>query len=769
MKRWLIGLAVAGVTGMTLTSTQTILGHADADLDNALKTAPQGVMLFDGDKNSGHNVFNTRKVKQFLNKNNVRKVDNDPNVFSASKWVPKSIMMFTENGNQEQEAAIWSKLDSTNRLNLYKNAHFSMWLHFGDKPIDKIGEGMAFVLQNGTGGGVHKDEQLSGSGESLGVWGIEGDSIVSSAISNSWALEFDTHSNRSSKYNALQGFDLDGDKVPELSGPHIASGYPGDDGTYTTHYDQYSRHYYSMKHLQPKPFEGFNDGQWHHVSLEWDAQKKMMTYKYDDVDAQTGKEQDESKIIHDQVKIDTSKLIAPASNGDVFWGMTGSNYGRTGNQTATNPDPDRSENGFVVIEDPDTLDRVVPEVSLTDETTGKPIAEGETVISGHKVKYQYKFTYKQPANKNEREQEIQPLTMNVPLPSQIQWSASGSDVSYDWGAQSDPFSDSDLNGQATLNKAWTQTLSKDHKTATVSITGTVKDHNADPVVPGTTSRFYGTNYQTTLKQPSFKVQDAVKLRLAALGETNQTVKHRDDATVQASLTNDGKVFATTTEAAKYLITATLNGKDVTKDVTQDAIAGDSTPGHYQWTIPAELLTQSENHLSLKAAGGQDASASETVDYVITREPGKVYFSALPDKPAFTSTQLTGNSQVVGREPNNWNLGVYDDRDENSQWLVTVSLLKPFHVGDDLSKTLDGNILFAQKDEQPTVLDENARVVMAHKMTAGDDVETNISGTWGATAGPTLNVGAGAAQGNYNGTFQWTLNNAPTGQEAPKSK
>ncbi|MFC6206792.1 L-type lectin family protein [Levilactobacillus tongjiangensis] len=764
MKRWLIGLAVAGVTGLTLTSTQTILGHADADLDNALKTAPQGVMLFDGDKNSGHNVFNTRKVKQKDN----GKMDNDPNLFSPSKWVPSSIMMLTENGNQQQEGAIWSKEASSNRLNIYKNAHFSMWLHFGDKTVDKIGEGMAFVLQNGTGGNAPKDKQLSGSGESLGVWGVEGSNILDQAISHSWALEFDTHANRSAKYNALQAFDLDGDSIPELAGPHIASGYPGEADTYTTHTGGGYNHY-TMTHNQPKSLTGFNDGQWHHVTLDWDAQSKMMSYQYDDVDTRTGQKQDESKIIQDKVKIDTSKLVSPASNGDVFWGMTGSNYGKSGNQTATNPDPDRSENGFVIIEDPDTLDRVVPEASLTDETTGKPIAEGETVISGHKIKYQYKFTYKQPVNKNEREQVIQPLTMNIPLPTQLKWTTSGSDVSYDWDAQSDPFSDSDLNGQAMLNKAWTQTLSKDHKTATVSIAGTVKDHNADSVVSGTTSRFYGTNYQTTLKQPSFKVQDAVKLKLAALGETNQTVKHRDDATVKASLTNDGTAFATTAEAAKYPITATLNGKDVTKDVAQAAIAGDLTPGHYQWTIPAELLTQSENHLSLKAAGGQDASASEAVDYVITREPGKVYFSALPDKPAFTSTQLTGNSQLVGREPNNWNLGVYDDRDENSQWLVTVSLLKPFHVGDDLSKTLDGNILFAQKGEQPAVLDENARVVMAHKMAAGDDVETNISGTWGATTGPTLNVGAGAAQGNYNGTFQWTLNNAPTGQEAPKSK
>jgi len=715
MKRWLMGM----VEGLRLLFP-TISGQANADLDHALATAPQGVPL--------DNLFSMAGSDNFT-----KLID--------SPLVPQSVAQITRDNPDSrfvQAGAIWSKTGlarMNNQFNMNADEHIALWLYFGDKG-QNAGSGMAFVLQNSE----RESRAVAGAGESLGVWGNDRnglgvDLVTATAIGNSWALEFDTHINHTNEVGKSDAFDLD---VPVNSGMHIASGYPGEAATYRQ-LGSKKHYYFSMNHKQPKMVTNFADGQWHHLTLDWQADKKQMTYHYNDRDPVTGMARSGTDVVQDTVAIDPSKLGATTANGNVYWGITGS----------TNPD--KSENALAMIDSSDSLGKITPHATLYNLTTKQPVPAGGRVAVGDQVRYQYQFDY-DAATSN---QDIQPLTMNLPLPQPLTWTAGG--VSYDQDAISEPFSLAELT-QPEIKKAWKETLDKSRNRVTVSATGTVPAVSHETTVSAVTARFYGPNYQTQLPLPSYRIQAGVQLKLANLGDATQQLGHHEDATVRVQLTNNGEPFAVD-ELTGYRLRAKLNGQTVSMtDLAGQLIAGQPV-GTAQLTVKSVLLKPGDNQLTLQAEDKADAQVrSNEIQVTLTRGPGTLGFTEVSHEADFATTTLTGTAQHIQRKPG-WRLTVLDERGPQRRWKLFVQQQTPFRTA--AGQLLRGHVIFMRGHEEQPVGDQSqAAVLVAEKTTASDSEQTSVSGSWQADQGPHMLVNSDTLAGKYQGVLEWRLQDAP---------
>ena len=728
MKRWLMGIVV----GLSLLLPM-ISGQANADLDHALATAPQGVPL--------DNLFSMAGSDNFT-----KLID--------SPLVPSSVAQITVDNPDNrfvQAGAIWSKTGlarMNNQFNMNAEEHIALWLYFGNKG-QEAGSGMAFVLQNSD----RKSRAVAGASQSLGVWGNNRNGlgvglVVQTAIQNSWALEFDSHVNKNdadkdtskptnnpSFYGKNDGFDLE---KPVNSGMHIASGYPGEAETYHQ-FGSDNRAYFSMNHKQPKMVTNFADGQWHHLTLDWQADKKQMTYHYNDRDPVTGMARRGVDVVQDTVAVDPIKLGATAENGNVYWGITGSTSGY------------KSENALAMVDSSDSLGKITPHATLYNLTTKRPVPAGGRLAVGDQLRYQYQFDY-DAATSN---QDIQSLTMNLPLPQPLTWTAGG--VSYDRDAISEPFSLAELT-QPEIKKAWKETLDKSRNRVTVSATGTVPAVSHETTVPAVTARFYGPNYQTQLPLPSYRIQPGVQLKLANLGDVTQQLGHHEDATVRVQLTNNGEPFAVD-ELAGYRLRAKMNGQTISMTDLADQLVAGQPVGTAQLTVKSALLKPGDNQLTLQAEDKADAQVhSNEIQVNLTRGPGTLGFAEVSPQADFATTTLTGTAQHIQRKPG-WRLTVLDERGPQQRWKLFVQQQTPFRTAS--GQLLSGHVIFMRDHEEQPVGDQSqAAVLVAEKTTASDSEQTSVSGSWQADQGPHMLVNSDTLAGKYQGVLEWRLQDAP---------
>lgn len=717
MKWWVVGLVVAlglCINGGRIASAAT---KDNADWVNAVNTAPPGVPLDGLFTMSGEDNFTT---------------------IIDSKVVPRSIAQITRdstNSRDVQSGAVWSKTGVTrmdNRLDLSRNEDISLWLYFGNKHA-AAAEGMAFVLQN-----QGNDFDDIGTGrESLGVWGNDRNSLsdtglVWSALKKSWALEFDTRPNISTESGAGDAFDIGTTTEDSM---HIASGYPASLKTYKD-----LGGYRSLNHTKPKAVADFADGQWHHLSLHWDAQAKTMAYVYNDRDPKTNRQRSGMDIVADTLPIDVSKLDVSDSQPNVYWGITGS----TSSGIA-------SENSLVVVDRSDSLGQLDATAELRD-STGKKIPAGGTVAPGEKVTYRYTFKYDDALS----HAYIQPLTMQIPLPPQLQWQDGG--VSYNGGAVSEPFSTNEL-AQPEIKKAWQKTL--DGKTTSVTVTANaiVPKVTQKTSVDGVNSRFYGPNFQTQLPLPSYYIRGDVSLKLANLGADAQQLAYGDSATITGQLTNAGNLFSHD-ELDNYRLQAKIGEKSIPISELAGTQLADHPSGTFQLTVKPDQLAQGDNVLTLMAVAKNDAkTVSNEVKIKLHRAAGTLHFTQLPHGASFTTTQLTGRTMRIKRDKG-WQLGVRDERGAGQHWRLNVALDKPF-VDDQWGTPLRGHLLFSQPAvRQPQIVDTADVTVVSEHETQMDVEETNVASDWDATSGPSLEVDGDAIQGNYTGQLVWKLVDAP---------
>ncbi|WP_143463582.1 lectin-like domain-containing protein [Levilactobacillus enshiensis] len=687
------------------------VGRADADYDQALKTAPQGISLAQI-FTPGTTANNTAAVVSTTN----------PNVTGTQAA--------RVNNGKKQFGALWST--DENAFDLTQNQSASMWLYFGNTG-KKAADGMAFVLQNDSRKlAATPTYGKNVSGETLGVWGVDTDKrqttpdkVAASAIQNSWALEFDTHLNTSTNYG--NAGDADSFDVG-LNGPHLATNYPGDPDSYAmeravTYFPIYSSGYYATQKHEGVISGGntfLANGEWHHLSLDWDAAKREMTYTFDDKNPSTGVEQSGKQVT---VSVDVAK-IDPQQTGQVRWGFTGA----TG---------ESYENNLVVMEEIPGLVDATAKTKLTNQRTGAVVTDGDSLKGRDPIQLDYQLSYV--AGK----QDWQDVTAHLNLPEQLRYQ--DAQVTYADGT-SQTIDLSEL-ADNQLNVKLTRTLSQKNPTATISFTGEAADVKTPVTVSASGSTFSAVNGVVTADTVAFTLNPTLDLHLLSLSGSGTTVKPNENVTMKGLiLVPDGGDLVN----SDMQIQAQLNGTALTDFMVPDG--DDNTSGQFEVVVPGEKLRAGENILTVTAYDPY-GNASNQVKFTIT-VTRQLTFHTVAEKSSFVTTDLTGTNQRIKRTAD-WQLKVLDTREAGAKWSLQVTGT-PFVS--TTGQRLVGGVYY--HDEQGKTLISNTPIAIHQGEAADEDKMTDVVDTWADDTGLLLEVSGGTVAGTYTGTLTWTLNDVP---------
>lgn len=708
LKRWLsIGLAVllVGLTG-------GVTAHADSDYDQAMATAPQGISL-----NKANSIIALGTAP--MSTASVEDVTNPDSTGTQAVVVNTAPFQF---------GTAWST--DANSIDLTHNQSIGFWFYFGNQGID-AGDGMAFVLQNDAAGLAATPKFTTRPiGETLGVWGVDTDATRSStsalaqtAIQNSWALEFDTHYNGLSGKEALgvaNAFDLGQPAV------HIASNYPGNGSTYIRNTVSgglfgKDRYYYSMVHngiISDSSQPNFlSNGQWHHMTLKWDASAKTMTYDFNDRDPKTGTAQAGTSRT---VSINLS-TIDPNNTGHARWGFTGT----TGQSY---------ENNLIILDNTPGLVDGSADASMQNLTRSRPITTGSQVVSGDQVELDYHLHY------NGGRQSWSNINSRLNLPQEITYHSAEVDYANGDTQQLDVNDTSD--GKLAMTLA--HSLDSQNASAVVKLVGQANDVSDNFKNSALSSTFSSNALVTNADTPAFTINPNVALSLAVTSANPVTLKPKEGTTVTGKV---GLATSATTPPATD-VQATLNGTRLPETPT-------ATDGTFSLNLTADQLQLGNNLLELTAVTDQgDASESVTVPITVV---GTLSFGTVDATSSFTTEDLTGSNQLLSRN-DDWGLAVHDTRGSGQQWTLDAQSTS---FTDSAGQTLSGGpVYIGSQGTQP--LTTQPVQIMAH--TTDDSVNdgrVEVTDDWDAHDGILLNVNGDTAAGHYQGTITWTLNNAPS--------
>lgn len=687
----------------------------------AIKDAPQGLLM--------GNYFDT----------NIQ-IGNSAKVLDPSNTTAPNTQVVQLTSNTGQIGWIWTN-DAT-KINLKQNATAAMWMYF-DNQMGSSGDGMAFVVQNDSRGTAAHATGLAGGnvgGETLGVWGTDqsytlpsADSVVHTAVQDSWAIEFDTYSNTKTdkatvaSTSGANAFDAD------LNGSqHIASNYPAQASTYqmrnagTTSDPAY---YAVMNHEGLVPSTGYGlmtDGKWHHLTVRWNAAQQTMTYDYNDKDPKTGAP---LTGMTRTVSVDPN-IIDPEHTGFARWGFTSS----TGSASETNSVDFEQIPGIVSS---------TAKATLTDETQDQGVTTGSTVYAGDHVKLNYDLTYESGS------QNWKDISARIKLPTNLTFGADEANnigtITYANGdTQAIPASD--LNGQS-LTTLLKDDLSADNSTAKITLNGTV-DHSGSAgtvAVASTISNFVGSNAIATSNVDSFNVtsvNSSMTLALTGASTADKDAKTADEATVTAKATILG---GTATDATIHPV---VNGKTA----ANVKITASTATNGFTYKVPVEDLKPGVNKVVLYLTDSlHDVSNSvaATINYVA----GSLNFGDISTDVDFTGNLTGGQQQLAPTTP--WSINVNDTRGKASSWKLTAAAT-PLVDG---NKSLSGSLVYqTNTTDVAQPLGTTSVLIADHTNTDGSTTPINVASDWTGKNGIFLNVNGGATAGNYEGTVSWTLVN-----------
>ncbi|WP_407889203.1 hypothetical protein [Levilactobacillus sp. N40-8-2] len=793
VRKGLLGVVTLTVAGLGLWSVvpasanSTIFNTGDA----ALKGAPQGVDLQSG---LDSNYFTIDKTVDTATG------DNAASLVTAGSpaGTGNSAIQISKAGVQDSWGAIWST-DQT--FDLSKSETASMWIYASGESASNVGDGMAFVLQNGG------TDAYSGSGQSMGVWGVADQYFAntnpaSSAIQNSWALEFDTYPNddipqRGTYWGALLGwtnssydfansspssYDVSGpadtpSSQSQITDTHIASNYPGSTDTYTgtsvvgkgkiknplngnmitgngTFY------YYNLQHkgLLDEGATGgsgnLSDHRWHHITVTYTPPTTSggdgsMTYTYNDKNPDTGLPQ--ASTDYATVPIDLSQFKLSSGQTKVRWGFTGS----TGLY---------SENNLVIFDQiPGEAQTDASATMTTKDSDGnytKNVSDGDSVSGDSDVKLTYTL------ERTGGDEDWKSVNGDLTIPDDIDVT-SGS-ISYPDSSYTDS-NDNKVDVSkivAPTSSGSGQTLSvpladsgltlSGTQKATVTLYGTVKNVATDSDVSeaAQTSYFVGSNATSTAKTPSFTITKKVDPALAMqLDESKSTLAVNvggDDAIVEGVAVPSDKTLSN----SDITIHPTING------VAQDTVDLDSATSGvlygFKYAIANDKLTAGDNTVSFYAtdpAGDKSATVSTTVT------AGTVGFGHTSGDLIFDPTTLTGSGSTIINRSTDWSLNVDDTQTKDSNWAVTANTDGMYLNGTPSSTKLDGSLIYTDADGNTTTLDSSGSPVIASGTSDGTASSTNVAANWTDSTGIRLKVNSGATGGSYSGTINWSFVNS----------
>lgn len=756
-----IGLGLLfGGTGVTAQAVMTN--------DQILQTAPKGVEIDD--------YFSTGNIT-----GNAAQI-------SATGVGKRQAVNLTNGPNQA--GAIW--VSDAARMNLNEDQTVSMWMYFGDGRFSSSsGDGMAFVLQNDSNGVnaiAKKADGTPASGQSMGVWGtdsrtdmtksVDTSAIARLAIQNSWAVEFDTTSNRdilptTSQANAIttlargpvSNFDRD------VFGPHVASNFPGQAATYRS--NQVSNYYYtSMVHegvLEANKkgvFTFLDAGWWRHVMLKWDSYKHTMTYSYNDRTPVAGEEplsatsaETQKQTFTSSVNIDPAKDLNVGSDGLVRWGFTGS----TGSASSSQ----KLENNIVVFDQvPGLVDADVT-ASLVDNSQGnKNIDDASDVVyTGDQMTLRYHLNYKSGRD------SWQNIQYKLNLPGGIEYSSAK--ITYDDGKQATGNDSETVNikGQS-VSETLARNLSNNTDAgetngATITLTGIATSSTATASSPeniaATTSRFEGANAITQATLNGFQIKPRDSIMTMALTGKNITPGTNNQAGAEnlktaADVTVTGEIeYRTITGAPvvgkKITVRPRYNGTSVLTSVVATDEGGNGLY-KFSYTISAsDLKSGSKNIIELSATdAATNLSAANSLKYAITLEGTKSI--SVEQQSSFNTEKITGAAMHLQADRNKWSVKVYDSIGKGDHWTLQASAT-PWKrsQSDSLDDHLSLNYIGA--DHKENSLTQSAVNIETHTTKSDDDV-FEVTSLWNDSRGLFLDVNPAVAEGEYTSKISWIL-------------
>ena len=715
-KRWLsAGLILLAVC----LGSRAGVARADDDYTDALSRAPQGILI---------NQTNPFITTETTSKSSATVVNG-----TNPETPGTQVAVLTKDTNQF--GALWST--DAGYLALNQNQTLSMWLYLGDQDA-QAAEGLAFVLQNDEHGLAAMPQAGKGGqipGETLGVWAVDNDprqgvttKFPRTAIQNSWALEFDTHFNDETAKEPAGKANAFDTSYPAV---HIASNFPALPTTYVQHFTDYgfwnglfsgNDYYYSMIHdglISNVNAPNFlANGQWHHLTLKWEAKAEMMTYTFDDRDPQTD---EQLSGVSKTVRIMPAR-IDPFHTNKVRWGFTSATEGRSGNN-------------LVVLENIPGLIDADSRGELTDLTRHRLIKTGDQVLQGDQLQLAYQLTYHQ------GRQPWADIRANLKLPENFD--VTGGKITYQ-NAKRPPqtIAATDVK-DGHLSVRLTSELDAENAGATITLTGHAGQVAHTTTVPAATSAFTSTARVTSADTPEFIINPGTDVELKVTSLDSVHLKPGASTTVTGNVT----VSTTAEIPPTTIVLPTLNGRRI----ASVPVAAD---GSFNLALTADQLQAGTNQLSLVAITVLgDASRPVTVPITVA---GTLQFATISANQRFQETQLTGSSQLVKRT-NDWQLAVQDTRGTGEQWTL-LAQATPFTTPD--GRQLAGQPVYVTK-YQTIPLGANPTPVVSH--VTDDSVNDglyDVAGVWQPNTGVLLRVHGAAMIGRYQGTITWALANAP---------
>lgn len=776
----------------------------------ALAAAPQGVDLT-SDEYSTYFTIN-KSIKGTDSTNSAVLKGTDDGVGSPS-GKGNSVIQITSSGQQNKWGSIWSTDD---KFDLSQPETASMWVFLSGPMYGSVGDGMAFVLQNGktdafsgtTTTGVSGDNifnqtkttvDVPGVGESMGVWGADPQEYTShdlagSAIQNSWALEFDTHDNsyippttplisvnptwdldanyNPTSFDAGKYYNTFKDGKPTGSGGtistdnHIASNYPGSPDTYTpvtekgmkttwdpfNVYRKYSYNYYYYKMTHLGYLDEGATGQ----------DGSMTDYRWHhitlDYTPPTGGETN-GQMTYTFNDKDPVTGAPQASSDSQTVPIDLSAFKLTGDDTSvrwgfTGSTGEATANNLVVFDQLPGEAETSATATLSQKNDDGTFStvDSSTAALTGGTTVKLEYDFKRTGGLK----DWNDINAELTIPKSI--SLTSGTVSRPDGSNDavDLSRQSGTNLPITLGRDGNGLTLSGSQGGKVTLYGTVGDTTATE--DSTTSYFQGSNATSTAKLTGFSVKQATLSM--DIDDTASTLKV-NFGSGGSDVKVIGVVVATDKTLPRSAITIypTLNGEELASFKADDEAhiqSGYGTDG-FNYTIPNDKLKKGANKISFRA---ETASGDKSVP--ISREitAGALELRSTGDL-SYGSSMLNGAGTILERD-NAWSLYVDDSLVTKNTWELDAATTGMYRDGTPTNPKLDGALIFKDSQDNssnPGVELSTVPLKIASGGTDGTSQSTNIAADWNDDTGVRLKINSGATEGTYSGEITWTFVNS----------
>ncbi|MFC6315446.1 WxL domain-containing protein [Lapidilactobacillus achengensis] len=723
---------------------------------DAFTTAPQGIKL--------DNLF----VPGTFSENSAK-------ILSGKTTVPNTdVVQITD--AKKQKGAVWST--AINKFDLTKDQTATMWLNFGTQAAPA--DGMALVLQNdarGTGA-----ISSSNQGQSLGVYGEDKNdgsqkTTKDSAIQHSWALEFDSYVNNANnpvyslvglKFDKGSSFDYYKDRIskPNIKTPHIAYNWPAQGPsshtpetlTYTTIWpgsssiDIMTQTHFSV--LNNITSTMFSSGNWYHLTLDWNAGTKKMTYTFNDKNPTDGSPRTGEKATTTEFPLDE---VFGKDIRAVTWGFTGS----TG--------PNNFQNSMVIFESIPNLVEGNAAVTIRNLTQQSAVITGSRVTPGDRLEYTFTL------NRTGGNQDWADIIGSLKLPDDeiVDLIADAGKIVY-----ADPnLPDQVLKEVETVDDLYKieldHPLTADNPWAKIVLAGPAINATTKAItVASQTSQFAGSYLVTNATSPQFTILDNKPLVV-----TRQEVTNQNDpiAIKQGAATPVPKFVTHYNDAAGKPMVATNSNFTVTATLTNNNNASDTQQLTSTWTngsaaqdglftlaFPDKFSDNTGNY-TLKVKVTDKTGHTAMSEDILVQVTG-ILELLVEKNSSFTQSQLTGATMLIGRN-DDWGVTVHDTRGTGSGWQLSAAA-SPLTPVSKTVNTTAGSLVFSRDGTSEELLptDPNQPMPIAAKKASTNLVKeetTNITDAWTEATGIKARISSSAVGGSYQSVITWTLTDGPS--------